>query len=173
MSQLQRAVFLDRDDTVIPNRHYLDNVEGVELLPGAGEGLRAMADMGYLLILITNQSGVGRGYFPESMVIRQYERLQELLQPFGVQFTAMKYCPHAPEDECSCRKPKPQMLLEAAKELGIDLGQSFMIGDKPADVGAGLNAGCQPIRIGSQNEDSYPVAPDLPAAAALIRDWKH
>ncbi len=165
----RQAVFLDRDGTVIVDRNYLADVEGVELLPGAGEGLRAMSAMGFRLVLVTNQSGIGRGYFAEEVVWRQYERLQELLAPFGVAFEAMKLCPHAPDAGCGCRKPAPGMLLAAASELGIDCRGSFMVGDKEADVQAGHAAGCRSIRIGAEVETQADyVAGDLVAAAGWI-----
>lgn len=169
----QPAVFLDRDGTVIVDQAYLDTIEGVELLPRAARGLVAMAEMGYLLVLITNQSGVARGYFAEEMVMAQYQRLQLLLESHQVSFAAMKYCPHAPDDDCDCRKPSPAMLQEAARELDIDLARSFMIGDKTSDVLAGQAAGCTAIRIGTlaDAEDTQAdyLAQDLMDAASFIK----
>jgi len=165
------AVFLDRDGTIIVDKAYLDNIEGVELLPGAGAGLAGMAALGYELVLITNQSGIGRGYFAADVVERQFDRLQALLAPFGVRMAGMEFCPHAPEQECTCRKPAPEMLLRAADRLDLDCARSFMIGDKEADVGAGHGAGCRSIRIGKPRPDSAAdaFAGDLQAAAAWIR----
>ena len=152
---MNKAIFLDRDDTIIPNKHYLDNVEGVELLDGAGALLYYLKSLGYKLILITNQSGVSRGYFDEAMVHAQYDRLQELLSEFDVQFDLMKFCSHAPDDHCDCRKPSPNMILEAAIELQIDLSESWMIGDKASDVGSGQRAGTKTIYF---NTDQHPEA---------------
>lgn len=166
----QRAVFLDRDGTVIVNKHYLDTVDGVELLPAAGEGLKAMADLGYRLVLVTNQSGVGRGCLPGSIIASQHRRLQELIAPYGVQFSAMHYCPHAPDDGCRCRKPSPGMLIDAAASLDIDLARSHMIGDSEADIGAGLAAGCHTIHIGTGNAcGAHHQAADLVQAADVMK----
>lgn len=143
-----KTIFVDRDDTIVPDHHYLDNVEGIELLEGAGEGLRRMKDLGYKLALVTNQSGVGRGYFPESMVARQHTRLEELLAEFGVRFDAIRHCPHTPDDGCGCRKPQPGMLIAAGHELDTDFSRSWMIGNSESDVQAGRAVGCQSIRVG-------------------------
>ena len=164
---MNKAIFLDRDDTVIPNKHYLDNVEGVELLEGAGELLYYFKSLGYQLVLVTNQSGISRGYFDEAMVHAQYDRLQELLSEFNVTFDLMKFCPHAPEDNCNCRKPSPNMLLEAALQLKIDLAESWMIGDKDSDVGAGINAGTKTIYL---NKDKHPEADFSVASLGDIHD---
>ena len=144
---MSKTIFLDRDDTIVPDRDHLDNVEGIELLEGAGEALRAMQELGFRLVLITNQSGIGRGYFPESMVHAQHERLGELLAEYGVVFDAIRFCPHTPADGCECRKPMPGMLLDAGRELGSDFGRSWMIGNAESDVAAGRAAGCRTIRI--------------------------
>ena len=144
------TIFLDRDDTIVPDRDHLDNVEGIELLEGAGEALRAMKDLGFELVLITNQSGIGRGYFPESMVHAQHERLSQLLSEYGVAFEAIRFCPHTPMDGCDCRKPRPGMLLDAGRELGSDFDRSWMIGNSESDVAAGQAAGCRTIQITSE-----------------------
>ncbi|MDO9081919.1 MAG: HAD-IIIA family hydrolase, partial [Humidesulfovibrio sp.] len=133
-----RAVFLDRDGTVIAERHYLSDPAGVELLPGAAVGLRRMRALGLRLVLVSNQSGVGRGYFARADVERVHGRLLELLEAQGVTLDAMYVCPHAPDEGCGCRKPLPGLLERARTELGIDLAQSFMVGDKPCDVDLGL-----------------------------------
>ena len=145
---MNKTIFLDRDDTIVPDHNYLDNVEGIVLLEGAGEGLRMMKDLGYKLVLVTNQSGVGRGYFPESMVGLQHARLEELLSEFGVKFDAIRHCPHTPTDGCGCRKPRPGMLIDAGRELASDFGRSWMIGNSESDVQAGHAAGCQSIQVG-------------------------
>jgi histidinol-phosphate phosphatase family protein len=136
------AVFLDRDGTVIVEKHYLHDPEGVELLPGAGEGLRRMAALGLRLVLVSNQSGVGRGYFGRGDVERVHGRLAELLAAQGVRLDGFYICPHAPAkvsgEECGCRKPRPGLIERACAELGLDAGASFVIGDKPCDVDLGL-----------------------------------
>ncbi|MDQ7834427.1 MAG: HAD-IIIA family hydrolase [Humidesulfovibrio sp.] len=136
--QKGRAVFLDRDGTVIAERHYLHDPAGVELLPGAAEGLRAMQSLGLRLVLVTNQSGVGRGYFGRDAVERVHGRLLELLEHEGVDIDAIYLCPHAPDTVCNCRKPKPGLLERAATDLDLDPERSFVIGDKACDVDLGL-----------------------------------
>ncbi len=165
---LQKAVFLDRDGTVIRDANYLSTVEGVALLPGAGEALGALARAGFLLVLVTNQSGIGRGYFTAELVEAQHARLRELLKPFGAEFAAVEYCPHAPGAECGCRKPQPGMLLAATGRLRVAPADSFMVGDKPADVEAGRAAGCRTVFIGPACQGADCCAPDLAAAAEWI-----
>ena len=152
MSLLQKAVYLDRDGTIIIDKVYLSDPAEVELIQGVGEALATLSELGYLLVLITNQSGIGRGLFSEQAVESQHERLQELLAHYNVQLDLVKFCPHKPEDHCACRKPSPKMLVDAAKILDIDLNDSFMIGDKSCDVLAGRRAGCKTILIGSNSE---------------------
>jgi 3-deoxy-manno-octulosonate cytidylyltransferase (CMP-KDO synthetase) len=165
----QKAVFLDRDGTVIKDWGYLDNAEQVNLLPGAAEALAELARRGFLLVLVTNQSGIGRGKFSRSVVDAQHARLHDLLAPFGVRFADIQICPHAPAVACSCRKPSPLMLIESARWLGVDLGRSFMVGDKPADVEAGNRAGCRSVFVGAKPcAGADAVAGDLQAAAAWI-----
>lgn len=159
---MNKTVFVDRDDTIVPDHGYLDNVEGIVLIEGAGDGLKRIQDLGYKLVLITNQSGIGRGYFPESIVGEQHARLAELLDPYGVRFDAVRYCPHKPDDGCGCRKPEPGMLLDAGRELDTDFSRSWMIGNADSDVQAGINAGCRSIRV----EDGV----DLRRAAEMIAE---
>lgn len=162
------AVFLDRDGTLIRDTGYLDNVAGVRLLPGVGAALAALARAGFMLVVVTNQSGIGRGLIREEVVGQQHARLRELLRPAGVELAAVEYCPHAPDTGCDCRKPLPGMLLRAAARLGLDLTASFMVGDKPADMGAGHAAGCRTVFLGEGCAEADFNAPDVPAAAAWI-----
>lgn len=177
--QGRAAVFLDRDGTVIAERHYLSDPDGVELLPGAVEGLRMLQAFGLPLILVTNQSGVGRGYFGLDAVERVHGRLLELLESQGVRVTGIYSCPHAPDESCACRKPLPGLINRAATELGIDPSRSFVVGDKPCDVNLGLvvNACAILVRTGYGNKhadarDCAPthVAADLLEAAGLIAE---
>jgi histidinol-phosphate phosphatase family protein len=173
----RRAVFLDRDGTVIAERHYLSDPAGVELLPGAAEGLRRMRALGLPLVLVTNQSGVGRGYFGRDAVERVHGRLIELLAAEGVALSAIYSCPHAPDEACGCRKPLPGLLEQAARELGLDLPTCFVIGDKPCDIDLGLvvNATTFLVRTGygakyAEEGGCRPhfVVSDLAEAAARI-----
>ncbi|HWR04001.1 MAG TPA: HAD-IIIA family hydrolase [Humidesulfovibrio sp.] len=141
--KLSPAVFLDRDGTVIVEKHYLHDPDGVELLPGAAEGMRRMVALGLRLVLVSNQSGVGRGYFGRDAVERVHGRLIELLAAQGVRLDALYICPHAPGKDgagepCGCRKPLPGLIERASRELGLDPARSFVIGDKPCDVDMGL-----------------------------------
>jgi len=176
-SKGRAAVFLDRDGTVIVERHYLSDPDGVELLPGATEGLRRMQALGLPLILVTNQSGVGRGYFGPDAVERVHGRLLDLLEAQGIHLTGMYSCPHAPDEDCDCRKPLPGLIRNAAEELGLDTVRSFVIGDKPCDVNLGLvvNACSILVRTGygskhTLNRDCAPdaIVDDLGGAADVI-----
>jgi histidinol-phosphate phosphatase family protein len=147
---LRPAVFLDRDGTLTPEFGYLGDPARARLLPGVGDGLRLLARSGYDLVLVTNQSAVGRGLVTRAAVDAVHERLGELLAAEGVALAGVFVCPHAPEEDCPCRKPKPGLLLEAQKVLGLDLARSWMIGDGAKDVAAARAAGVHPwlVRTG-------------------------
>lgn len=161
----KRAIFLDRDGTIIVDRGYLDNVKGVRLMPQAGEALAYFKKMGYALIIITNQSGIGRGRFTIDVVHAQHQRLEELLAPFHISFDDIQICPHSPDQQCSCRKPSPELLLQAAEKLNIDLENSYMIGDKPSDIRAGIAAGCKTVYLGSSSD-----CPEATFCAASLKE---
>jgi histidinol-phosphate phosphatase family protein len=166
---MTRAVFLDRDGTVNEEVGYLGRPEGLRLLPGVTAALAALQAAGWQLIIVSNQSGVGRGLFPQAAVEAVDARLRELLAAAGVRLTASYYCPHAPWESCLCRKPAPGLLLRAAADLGIDLPRSYMVGDAPRDVAAGRAAGCRTILLGAAADAAADVVlPDLPTAAAWI-----
>lgn len=137
----KRFVVLDRDGTVIVERHYLSDPNQVELLPGTAQGLKHLAEMGLGLVLVTNQSGVGRGYFSEERLAEIHHRLEDVLSQVGIRLDGIYYCPHVPDDQCSCRKPEPGMLKQAAQELGFDLKDCFVVGDKPCDIELGQRVG--------------------------------
>ncbi len=140
-------VLLDRDGTIIVEKNYLSTAAGVELLPGAVEGLRILRRAGFGLIIITNQSGIGRGKLTPETLAEIHAELQRQLGAGGVQIDAFYHCPHLPDDNCACRKPKPLLALQAASDFGFDLGQSFVIGDKPADIALGTNCGARTILV--------------------------
>ncbi len=119
----------------------------VQLIPGAAEGLRSLREAGYRVVIVTNQSGIGRGYFDTETLERVNSRLREELRREGADYDALYYCPHAPEEDCQCRKPKPGLLLKAASELNIDLASSYTLGDRDLDVGAGKAAGTKTILV--------------------------
>ncbi len=163
------AVFLDRDGTLIPDPGYTGAPDVVKLLPGVPDALRKLASASFRLVIVTNQSAIGRGYFSAEQVESVNARACEDLAALGVIIDAVYYCPHTPADECTCRKPRPGMLLRAADDLGIDLPQSIMIGDKPSDVEAGDAAGCRmSILLTPEPSGSKFEAIDLPAAVKMI-----
>lgn len=135
------SVILDRDGTVIADKHYLADPAGVELLPGAGEALASLRRAGIRLFVASNQSGIGRGYFGEADQRAVHARLEELLAAAGAGLDGAAFCPHAPEAGCACRKPAPGMFAALAREHGLDPAATAMVGDKADDVGFGLNAG--------------------------------
>jgi len=138
-----RAIFLDRDDTIIVDRVYLNDPDGIEFLPDVLPALRAFQDAGFLLVLVSNQSGIGRGRITESQYDAVLKRLKELLESEGVAFAGYYHCPHTPDDDCECRKPRPAMAFKAAGELDVDLSESYMVGDKDLDIEFGRNFGAK------------------------------
>lgn len=135
------SLLLDRDGTVIKDKHYLADPEGVELLPGVGEGLAALARQGFRFFLVSNQSGVGRGMFSQESVLACNERLSALLAPYGVSFTDMLFCPHAPEEACGCRKPGLGMWRTLEERHGLLAEHCLMVGDKEEDMRFAARAG--------------------------------
>jgi D-glycero-D-manno-heptose 1,7-bisphosphate phosphatase len=139
----KKAVFLDRDGTLNFDPGYISQPENLSLLPGVGEGLSLLKKAGYLLIVVSNQSGVARGIIPHENLTLIHNKLNELLLPWNVAVDYFSLCIHHPEEDCECRKPKPRLILDAARLFGIDVSQSYMIGDRLSDVGAGHAAGCK------------------------------
>ena len=135
------AVLFDRDGTVIFDRHYLSDPAGVELIPGTGEALARLGRAGIASYLVSNQSGIGRGYFPESAWYACQERLDELLAQKGAKLEDTRFCPHDPEVSCSCRKPGTGMWESLREAHGLDASSCAMVGDKPEDLRFGINAG--------------------------------
>lgn len=136
-----KAVFIDRDGTVIRERNYLRKVKDIRLLSGAVEGMKALRAAGFKLVMVTNQSGIGRGYFTEKKLRQIHAALQRLLSAKGAPFDRMYYCRHVPDDRCACRKPKTGMVEKAARELRLDLKRSFSMGDHTNDFLLGQNMG--------------------------------
>ena len=143
----RRALFLDRDGTLIRDVGYPRFPCQVELIHGAATAVATIAAAGFLPVLVSNQSGVGRAVVSEAQLRSVHESMAAKLGAHGVSLAAAYYCPHAPWDGCSCRKPMPGLLLKAANELGIDLACSIMVGDKPTDVEAGRAAGCHAVLL--------------------------
>lgn len=185
---MNKAVFIDKDGTLIHDVPYNADPSLIRLQEGAAYGLRQLKDQGYLLILVSNQSGVAHGYFSEEALTAVQEKLQDELKKDGVQLDGAFFCPHHPQGivkqyavSCECRKPKPGMLVEAARQFDIDLSQSWMIGDILHDVEAGNKAGCSTILIDNGNEtewqpgaDRHPtdVAKNIRQAVSIILEHK-
>ena len=142
----KKALFLDRDGTIIIDTDYPDDPKKVAFLPGTIEALR-MIQKEYELIVISNQSGVGRGLITPEQFNAVHEQFVKMVKSVNIEITETYYCPHAPEEMCECRKPSPKMILDAAEKHDIDLSSSYMIGDKMSDVIAGRRAGCMTILI--------------------------
>ncbi len=186
---MRRAVFLDRDGTINEERQYLCRVEDFHFIGGAVEAIRLLRGKGFLVVVVTNQSGIGRGYYAEDDLHALHRHMHAELERQGTGVDACYFCPHHPTHgqgsyavDCACRKPLPGMLLQAASELGIDLASSWMIGDKSADVEAGLAAGCRAMLVktgyGAGEAGYLPpgirVVDDLLAAArAIIEENQH
>lgn len=151
MSAMRRAIFLDRDGTLNLDRGYVHKKEEWEWLPGALEGLRLFKEAGWLLVVCSNQSGIGRGYYGMRDLSRLEDWVNQELQKNGCPIEAWYYCPHLPDVECDCRKPKPGLILRAARDLDIDPGASWMIGDRLRDVEAGIRAGCRAGILANEN----------------------
>jgi D-glycero-D-manno-heptose 1,7-bisphosphate phosphatase len=152
---MRKAVFLDRDGVLNKDPpHYAHRLDQLELIPRSGTAVKILNEHEYLVIIISNQSGVARGYYTEKDVALFNNALLMKIQECGGEVDAIYYCPHHPDAKteryrltCNCRKPEPGMLLQAAKEHNIDLQKSYVIGDKWSDVEAGKNAGCQTILV--------------------------
>jgi histidinol-phosphate phosphatase family protein len=143
------ALFLDRDGTLIADVGYPRDPAGVRLLPGCPEALRRLARAGFALVIVSNQSGVGRGLFSRAEAEAVHAEVVRRFAGAGVSFDGAYYCYHAPDEGCGCRKPAPGLLLRAAAELDLELTHSFMVGDKAIDVEAGAAAGCRAVRFGA------------------------
>lgn len=139
----RRFVFLDRDGTLVRDRGYTHKVADYELLPGVKKGLARLSGAGFGLAVITNQSGIGRGYYTEADFETFQAHLFADLERGGVRFEGTFLCPHLPEAGCTCRKPAPGLLWRAREEIGADLGTSWVVGDQPSDIELARRAGCR------------------------------
>jgi D-glycero-D-manno-heptose 1,7-bisphosphate phosphatase len=150
---MKRAVFIDRDGTINEEKEYLFRTEDFAFIPGAPQAIRLFNEAGYLVFVVTNQSGIARGYYTEEDVHLLHQYIGTLLEQFGAKVDGWFYCPHHPSGHgkyslsCFCRKPLPGMLMEAAARFSVDLESSIMIGDKLVDLEAGYAAGCRSILV--------------------------
>jgi len=174
-SQRRRYVVLDRDGTIIEEREYPSQPNEIALISGTGGALRELQRLGFGLVVLTNQSGIGRGFFDQNQLERVHERLTQLLVQEGVRLDGIYICPHTPEDNCLCRKPRLGLLQRAAEELRFRPENSIVIGDKDIDIDMGQRAGAMTFLVrtgyGAQFENAVNadfVVEDLAAAAAVI-----
>jgi D-glycero-D-manno-heptose 1,7-bisphosphate phosphatase len=181
---VMKAIFLDKDGTLLDDIPYNVDPQRMVLSRNAGEGLRLFHELGYQLIVVSNQAGIAKGYFSKEAMLTVEKRLAELLQKEQVNLHAFYYCPHHPHGSvmqyamyCDCRKPLPGMLVQAAMDHDIDLAASWMIGDILDDVEAGNSAGCRTILLDNGNETEWLISterkpdlmvPDILAAARLV-----
>lgn len=179
---MKRAVFLDRDGTINIEKEYLYRSADFEFIPGAVEAIRLFNQAGIMVVVVTNQSGVARGFYTEDDVENLHRHISTILKSFGAHVDAWLYCPHHPDGRgsyalpCNCRKPLPGMLQEAARRYDIDLETSTMIGDKRADIEAGKAAGCRTLLVRTgygAHEEQYvdpqtTVCDDVLSAAKLL-----
>jgi D-glycero-D-manno-heptose 1,7-bisphosphate phosphatase len=161
----RRFILLDRDGTINVERHYLSDPDQVELIPGVADGLRHLSEMGFGLLVVTNQSAIGRGYFDQSRLDLIHNRLIELLSREGVKLDGIYFCPHTPEDACQCRKPRTALVEAAARDLNFNPEDSFVIGDKPCDIELGQKVGATTILVrtgyGAQFPSNATLLPDF------------
>ena len=172
---LYRGVFLDRDGTIAYDVNHTRTVDQFQLIPGAGEGIRLLNQRGFLVVVTTNQSGIARGYFSSSTLAMVHEHMQLELSKQGAHIDAVYHCPHHPQDQCPCRKPKPGMVIKASEDLHINLAESFVVGDRDADILTARAAGCRAVLVDTGPKDMVQTtemadfyAPDLRSAAHWI-----
>jgi D-glycero-D-manno-heptose 1,7-bisphosphate phosphatase len=177
------VVFLDRDGTINRDVHHLSDPAQLELLPGAADGLRRLCESGCPLIVVSNQSPIGRGWFDEARLREIHDRLAAMLAEVGVTIAGWYWCPHVPDAGCTCRKPAPGLFFRARDELGVILEGSWIIGDRLSDMQAGRQAGARSILVATgygEAESRLPgrlacvdhFVPSLREAAEIIlADW--
>lgn len=181
---MRKVIFLDRDGTINVEKSYLYKWEDFEFEKNAIEGLKELKNLGYEFIVVTNQSGIGRGYYSEEDLVALNNQMTQKLKEFGIEILECFYCPHHPEKgigkykvDCNCRKPNPGMLLEGIKKYDVDIENSFMIGDKKGDLEAGKKASLKSIlvltgygkKIEEEVKGNYLIAKDLLEVAAILK----
>jgi len=168
------AVFLDRDDTILRDPGYLSDPGLIEILPGAARAIRTINDSGLKAIVVTNQSGIARGFFDEETLLAIHERLKEILSGQGARIDAIYYCPHHNEGiveeyrrACTCRKPEPGLLLKAAQDFGLDLRRCYLVGDKPIDIETIHRVGGKGVLVNTGEDIPPGIQPDRRAASLI------
>lgn len=171
----RKAVFLDRDGTIIVHEPYLRSLDQLQLLPNAAQGIRLFNEEGYLVIVVTNQSGIARGFFDEKCLELIHKKMIDILRNEGATIDDIYYCPHYKEgiieqytEDCDCRKPKIGMFLKAARQYHIDFTQSLMIGDSKVDMLAGKNTGCKCVLVENSKESQDTI--NMAAMDYVVKD---
>jgi D-glycero-D-manno-heptose 1,7-bisphosphate phosphatase len=165
----RRPIILDRDGTIIVDHGYLDDPDKIEFLPGALEGLRQWHALGHPLVVVSNQSGIGRGVLTRQRVLEINARMQALLDAAGTPLDGIYFCPHGPDEGCDCRKPRSRLVEEAAAALGFEPGRAVVIGDKSSDVELGRRLGAVSMLISADGRasDGIPTEPDYVVPSLL------
>ena len=173
-----KTVFLDRDGTMAKDVHYCRRPEDFELFSKTAKAVRLLNEHGFKVIVITNQSGIARGYFTEETLAEIHEKMKGELAKEGAWVDGIYYCPHHPDDKCDCRKPKPKLVFQAAGDSDINLEQSFVVGDLWMDIDLGKAVGCKTIlvtnsisTVGSEMTKPDAIVSDLLEAAQVILEW--
>ena len=166
---VNKAVFLDRDGTIARDVHYCQRPEDFEFLPTVPEAIKLLNQNGFKIVVVTNQSGIARGYFTKETLTQIHNKMVHELAQNGAQVDAIYYCPHHPDDGCDCRKPRTALFQRAAQELDIDSGCSFVVGDMQMDIDAGKALGCKTILVATnpQGESDRTNPPDYIANSLL------
>lgn len=173
-----RAVFIDRDGTMAKDVNYCRQPEDFVLFPNTARAIKLLNEHGFKVIVVTNQSGIARGYFTEGTLAQIHKKMKQELAEEGARVDGIYYCPHHPDDNCDCRKPKPKLVLQAAREHDIDLKQAFVVGDLSMDIELGKAAGCKTILLSNSPQEDSGVSPDYIAsdlleAARYVLRWKN
>lgn len=169
---MNRAVFIDRDGTIAKDVPYCSRPQDFQLLPRAGDGIRLLNNNGFKVLMITNQSGVARGYFTPEMLGRIHRKMRRDLAEYGAHIDAIYCCPHHPDEHCDCRKPKPALIYRAARKHDIELRKSVFIGDQWHDVEAGRSAGCRTCLISPNGTSEIPPSwNNMPELDFVARDF--
>lgn len=155
---MNRAVFLDRDGTIAEDVNYCSRAEDFQILPAVPDAIRILNETGFKTVLISNQSGLARGYFTEEILTQIHGKMERELAGYGAKIDAIYYCPHHPDDNCGCRKPKTGMIEQAAIDLDIDLKASYMIGDVQKDIDVGRAMGCRTILVTTGPGKGYDIS---------------
>jgi len=153
MDKINKAIFLDRDGIINKEKKdYVKTVDELEIFPNIHNSIKKLKENGFMIVVITNQSAINRGFSTHEKIKKIHDKIQNYLISHGVSIDAFYYCPHRPDENCECRKPKPGLLTKAVNELSIDPAKSWIIGNNDSDVIAGESVGCKAIKISDPKE---------------------